>query len=363
MSPYASSMTPDQPPELDALAEQIKAWALALGFQQAGIADTDLSDAERRLDEWLAAGYAGEMEYMSRHGKRRSRPAELVPDTVRVITARMDYLPPEPTSPQAVLDDRAKAYVARYALGRDYHKIMRGRLRRLAVRIERSVGPFGYRVFVDSGPVLEKPLAQKAGLGWIGKHTNVINKDVGSWFLLGEIYTDLPLPVDAPATDHCGTCRACIDVCPTGAIVAPYVLDARRCVSYLTIELRGAIPEELRAGIGNRIFGCDDCQLACPWNKFARRTPEPDFRPRHGLDSGDLVALFGWTRAEWDARTAGSAIRRAGYAGWLRNIAVALGNAPTSAAIINALRARRRDASALVREHVRWALERHGDNL
>jgi len=352
-------MPPAPSPDIDALARRIKTWGSELGFQQTGITDTQLDDAERRLEEWLAAGFAGEMEYMRRHGRRRSRPAELVPNTVRVITARMDYLPREDPSPERLLDAPDKAYVARYALGRDYHKILRRRLQQLARRIEAAIGPFGYRVFVDSAPVLEKPLAQKAGLGWIGKHTNVINKDAGSWFLLGEIYTDLALPVDTPATDHCGTCRACIDVCPTRAIVAPYVLDARRCISYLTIELRGSIPVHLRRDIGNRIFGCDDCQHFCPWNKFARHTTESGFQPRHGLDSSDLTALFAWSNDEWDARTTGSAIRRAGYDGWLRNIAVALGNAPTTPAVTSALRSRRDDDSVLVREHVRWALEQH----
>jgi len=356
-------VTPDHPPDIDALPGLIRSWAAALGFQQTGISDTDLGAAEERLEKWLADGYAGEMAYMARHGRRRSRPAELVPDTIRVISTRMDYLPRESQPPQAVLDDPNKAYVARYTLGRDYHKLMRHRLQQLAERIRQSVGPFGYRVFVDSAPVLEKPLAQKAGLGWIGKHTNVINKDAGSWFLLGEIYTDLPLPTDAAAADHCGSCRTCIDVCPTGAIVAPYVLDARLCISYLTIELRGTIPVDLRGRVGNRIFGCDDCQLYCPWNKFARHSAEPDFQPRHALGTSDLVTLFGWTPAQWDTRTRGSAIRRAGYEGWLRNLAVALGNAPTSPAVIEALRARCEHESALVRDHVHWALDQHESQL
>jgi len=355
----APTMNTGQTPDLAELTASIKRWGAELGFQQIGIADTDLGVAEERLERWLASGYAGEMDYMSRHGSKRSRPAELVPATVRVISARMDYLPAERTPPRAVLDDPERGYVARYTLGRDYHKIMRRRLQRLATRVEQTIGPFGYRAFVDSGPVMEKPLAAKAGLGWIGKHTNLINRRSGSWFLLGEIYTDLPLPVDTPATDHCGTCTACIDVCPTRAIVAPYVVDARRCISYLTIELRGAIPVELRPAIGNRIFGCDDCQLFCPWNKFAQPTTEADFQPRHSLDTGALVDLFAWTRDEWDTRTRGSAIRRAGYDGWLRNLAVALGNAPSSRRVTAALRARRDDESALVREHVAWALARH----
>ncbi|MFW2404204.1 MAG: tRNA epoxyqueuosine(34) reductase QueG [Gammaproteobacteria bacterium] len=348
-------------PDIDALPDLIRTWAAELGFRQTGITDTDLGDAERKLERWLAAGYAGELNYMSKHGLLRSRPAELVPGTLSVITARMDYMTQPHEVMERELDNSNHGYVARYTLGRDYHKLMRRRLQRLANRIEDAIGPFGYRVFVDSAPVLEKPLAEKSGLGWIGKHTNVINKDAGSWFLLGEIYTDLPLPLDEPASNHCGTCRACIDVCPTGAIVAPYVLDARLCISYLTIELRDSIPVELRAPIGNRIFGCDDCQIVCPWNKFAQPTDESDFQPRHELDSSDLTQLFAWTRAEWDERTTGSAIRRAGYEGWLRNIAVALGNAPTAAPTLAALHSRADDESAMVREHVQWALQQHAD--
>ena len=341
------------------LAERIKAWGLELGFQQLGIADIQLDTAEHRLAEWLEAGFHGEMEYMSRHGQKRSRPDKLVSGTLRVISARMDYLPNEETSPTDLLDADSQAYIARYALGRDYHKVLRSRLQKLADRIAAEVGSFGYRVFVDSAPVLEKPLAQKAGLGWIGKHTNLINKEAGSWFMLGEIYTDLPLPGDNPARDHCGSCQACIDVCPTAAIVAPYVLDARRCISYLTIELKGAIPVEFRTAIGNRIFGCDDCQLFCPWNKFARHSNEEDFTPRHGLESADLVDLFAWDEENWDKNMQGSAIRRAGYQGWLRNIAIALGNATSSAQVIAALRSRQDHPSPIVREHVEWALLQH----
>jgi epoxyqueuosine reductase len=346
-------------PHPEKLAQQIKSWGSELGFQQIGIADVRLEQAEERLQEWLHSGYHGEMGYMARHGTRRSRPGDLVPDTVRVISGRMDYMPTEETSPLTLLNEKQRAYIARYALGRDYHKLLRKRLQKLADRIENDVGPFGYRVFVDSAPVMEKPLAANAGLGWIGKHTNLINKQAGSFFLLGEIYTDLPLPVDEPVGDHCGSCRACMDVCPTGAIVAPYLLDARRCISYLTIELKGEIPVEFREAIGNRIFGCDDCQLFCPWNKFARTTAEADFAPRHGLDTVDLVTLFAWTEAEWTEKTAGSAIRRAGYEGWLRNIAVALGNAPDSPAVLDALRSREHDESELVRDHVAWALSQH----
>jgi epoxyqueuosine reductase len=342
-----------------ALAADIRRWGAELGFQQVGISGIELAADEARLLNWLDAGYHGEMDYMARHGAKRSRPAELEPGTLRVISARMDYAPPGIAEAWDVLADGERAYVSRYALGRDYHKLLRSRLQKLADRIGEATGPFGYRVFTDSAPVLEKALAREAGLGWIGKHTLLLNRDAGSWFFLGEIYTDLPLPCDAAPTAHCGTCRRCIDVCPTGAIVAPYTLDARRCISYLTIELRGAIPEPLRPLIGNRVFGCDDCQLACPWNKFAQSTGEADFAPRHGLDRARLVELFAWSEQDFLERTAGMAIRRTGYEGWLRNLAVALGNAPTSAAVVAALEARADDASALVREHVAWALERH----
>ena len=336
----------------------IKGWGLELGFQQVGIADTDLSVAEDRLAAWLAAGYQGEMDYMARHGTRRSRPAELIPGTIRVISARMDYLPEGQGDLRRALEDPATAFVSRYALGRDYHKLLRRRLQRLADRIAATIGPFGYRVFVDSAPVLEKPLAQKAGLGWIGRHTTLINRDAGSWFVPGEIYTDLPLPVDTPGTDHCGTCRACIDVCPTRAIVAPYVLDARRCISYLTIELAGSIPEPLRPLMGNRIYGCDDCQLVCPWNRFAVLSAEADFRARWGLDQATLIGLFAWDEPEFLLRTEGSAIRRIGHVAWLRNLAVALGNGPATQTAVAALRTRLDHPSELVREHVQWALQR-----
>jgi epoxyqueuosine reductase len=339
-----------------ALAADIKGWALELGFQQAGIADPDLSADEARLLAWLDAGRHGEMHYMGRHGLKRSRAALLHPGTLRVISVRMDYLPEQAAPAWQVLDDPALAYVSRYALGRDYHKLLRKRLQRLAVRIQEAVGEFSYRVFTDSAPVLEKPLARAAGLGWIGKHTNLLNREAGSWFFLGEIYTDLALPADTPERDHCGTCRACLDACPTGAIVAPYELDARLCISYLTIELRGPIPEPLRPLIGNRIFGCDDCQLVCPWNRFAAATGEADFSPRHGLDSATLVALFQWSEQQFLRYTEGSAIRRIGYECWLRNIAVALGNGAGEESAVAALSARRAHPSALVREHVDWAL-------
>jgi epoxyqueuosine reductase len=341
------------------LASDIKRWGTELGFQQVGISDTALDEHETRLLNWLGRGRHGEMDYMQRHGTRRSRPADLLPGTLRVISARMDYWPPEAADPEGILADPARAYVSRYALGRDYHKLLRRRLQRLAERIASVAGPFGYRAFSDSAPVLEKALAQKAGLGWIGKHTNLLGETCGSWFFLGELYTDLPLPVDAPARNRCGTCQACLQACPTGAIVAPWQLDARLCISYLTIELRGPIPEALRPLIGNRIYGCDDCQLACPWNRFARATDEADFRSRNALDSSTLVQLFAWSREEFTARLQGSAIHRIGYACWLRNIAVALGNAPTTREVIAALERRADDASTLVREHVAWALGRH----
>jgi epoxyqueuosine reductase len=349
------------PPSIDyaTLATDIKAWARELGFADVGISGTDLGKDEAYLERWLADGHHGEMEYMSRHGTRRSRPAELEPGTLRVVSVRMDYVPPGTANAWDVINDGDKAYVARYALGRDYHKVMRNRLQKLAARIGERIGDFGYRAYVDSAPVLEKALARNAGLGWIGKHTVLINKRAGSYFFLGELYTDLPLPVDEPATAHCGSCRRCIDICPTQAIVGPYRLDARRCISYLTIELKGSIPEELRAPIGNRIFGCDDCQLICPWNKFAQEATEPDFAPRHSLDGPKLVDLFAWTEAEFLARTEGMAIRRTGYEGWLRNLAVGLGNAPTSTEILAALEARANDPSEVVREHVAWARAQH----
>ena len=341
------------------LAERIRTWGRELGFQQIGIADVAIPEDEARLLRWLELGRHGEMEYMQRHGRRRARPDELIPGTVRVIAARMDYLPPNTQPAAEILDEPSLGYVSRYALGRDYHKTMRRRLARLAEKIEAEVADSSHRVFVDSGPVLEKAFARQAGLGWIGKHTNVINSRAGSWFFLGEILTTLPLPIDEPATEHCGSCRACIDVCPTQAIVAPFELDATRCISYLTIELRGSIPIEFREAIGNRVYGCDDCQLVCPWNKFARITGELDFAPRHALDGSTLISLFEWTEEAFLRKTEGSAIRRIGYECWLRNVAVALGNAPTTPAVVAALEARREHPSALVREHVEWALQRH----
>ena len=345
--------------DMTALKGEVIKWCGELGFQQAGIADIDLADAEARLADWLKAKFHGSMDYMERHGSKRSRPEELVPGTVRVISVRMDYLPESQDAAKALLDDGSIAYISRYALGRDYHKVLRGRLRALARHIEERIGEFGYRVFVDSAPVLEKALAEKAGIGWVGKHTNVLNRDSGSWFFLGELYTDLPLPVDTPEVSHCGTCSACIDVCPTKAIVAPYSLDARRCISYLTIENKGAIPVEFRKAIGNRIYGCDDCQLFCPWNKFAEPTGEDDFAPRHGLDTPKLTDLFSWSEETWLEKTEGSAIRRIGHERWLRNVAVALGNADTTPEVQSALAARQHDESPLIAEHVEWALKQH----
>jgi epoxyqueuosine reductase len=347
------------PAALDDLARDLRAMAAALGFQALGVSAIDLAQDEARLLSWLARGMHGEMDYMTRHGTRRTRPAELVAGTVRVISARMDYLPDAPDMHEN-LADGARAYVSRYALGRDYHKVLRNRLQKLVDRMQARVGPFGYRVFADSAPVLEKPLARNAGLGWIGKHTNLIDPRNGSWFFLGEIYTDLPLPVDTPSEDHCGTCTRCIEACPTGAIVAPYQVDARLCISYLTIESHGPIPEALRPLVGNRIYGCDDCQLVCPWNKFARVSSEPDFRERQGLGSAKLIELFAWTEDQFERRMTGSAIRRIGHERWLRNIAVALGNAPSAPEVVAALMARAEHPSALVREHVAWALRRHG---
>ena len=353
-------------PDLAILARDIKRWAAELGFQQLGITDCELSEAEARLGTWLEKGLHGDMDYMARHGAKRTRPGELVPGTVRVISARMNYLPAGARASAEVLDAPDRAYLSRYAMGRDYHKVMRRRLQRLADRITAEVGPFNYRAFTDSAPVMEVALAEKAGLGWRGKHTLLLNREAGSYFFLGEIYTDLPLPVDVPAEEHCGTCRKCLDACPTGAIVRPYELDARRCISYLTIELKGSIPEALRPLIGNRVYGCDDCQLSCPWNRYAQQSDETDFAVRNGLDDAQLVDLFKWSEAEFHERLAGSAILRIGYDRWSRNLAVGLGNALRKLAgteraldVKQALERRRDDPSALVREHVGWALAQH----
>ncbi len=416
-----STIVPATAEQLATLPQSLRDWGRALGFADIRIADIDLGDADAALQSWLDAGFHGQMDYMAAHGSRRARPAELVPGTLRVICARMPYLPRghqdpnheiDPTTgrttdhtthhttdhktdhtthhttdhnahraPDSAADsadpdwrtaeaqrqaDPSAAVVSVYARGRDYHKVLRARLQQLAERIAQEVGPFGYRVFTDSAPVMEVELAQRAGLGWRGKHTLLLHRDAGSMFFLGEIYTDLPLPVDEPTTAHCGECRACIDICPTQAIVAPYRLDARRCISYLTIELKDSIPEDLRPLIGNRVYGCDDCQLACPWNKFAQRSALPDFDVRNGLDAASLVQLFAWTEAEFDTRLEGSAIRRIGHERWLRNIAVALGNAAAErrgdAVLVAALRARAAHPSPLVREHVQWALARHGQS-
>ena len=375
-------------PPAAALLADLKAWGAEFGFARLGVANIDLSSDEAHFRDWLVKGFNGEMEYLSRHGSKRYRPAELLPGTVSCISVRMDYWPKDAADAESVLagepppghtgagsvdrvavaahegaasgrvgrGDGSLGYISRYALGRDYHKLMRQRLQKLCDRIAETVGPFGYRAFADSAPVLEKALARNAGLGWIGKHTNLIDVKAGSYFFLGEIYLDLELPLDVDSSSHCGTCNACIPACPTGAIVAPYRLDARRCISYLTIELKGPIPTELRRPMGNRIYGCDDCQLACPWNKFARPTREPDFEVRHGLDRTDLPTLFAWTEEEFVEKTRGSAISRIGYERWLRNIAVALGNAPRSTTVSAALASRKDDPSALVREHVAWAL-------
>ncbi|PIE83622.1 MAG: tRNA epoxyqueuosine(34) reductase QueG [Candidatus Contendobacter odensis] len=344
------------PTELANLATTIKTWGHSLGFQHVGISDITLDEHEVYLLNWLTAGYHGEMDYMARHGTKRSRPAQLVPGTLRVITARMNYWLSNAADPWHVLKRPDLGYISRYALGRDYHKLLRQRLQKLAKQITNAIGAFGYRVFTDSAPVLEKALAQKAGLGWIGKHSNLLDRRVGSWFFLGEIYVNLPLPVDQPATAHCGQCNACLEICPTQAIIAAYRVDARRCISYHTIELRGSIPLQFRRAMGNRIYGCDDCQLVCPWNRFAQNTVEPDFRIRHRLDAPDLIALFHWDEMEFLRRTEGSAIRRIGHERWLRNIAVALGNAPNTPAVMDALRMRLTHPSENVREHVHWAL-------
>jgi epoxyqueuosine reductase len=346
-------------PSAHALRAAIARAAGELGLDAIGVSEITLAEDERHLQRWLERGWHGEMHYMARHGSKRSRPAELLPGTLRVISARMNYRAREARDAQAVLRESDIGYVSRYALGRDYHKLLRRSLRLLAEAVTALAGPHGYRVFVDSAPVLEKALARNAGLGWIGKHTNLIARDAGSWFFLGEVFTDLPLLPDATAEAHCGSCSACIPACPTGAIVAPYQLDARRCISYLTIELQGSIPPPLRAAMGNRIYGCDDCQLVCPWNKFARDASHPDFHVRHALDSPRLTELFGWSAGQFEQRMRGSAIYRIGYQRWLRNIAVALGNAASSDAVLAALAARRDDPSALVREHVDWALLQH----
>nr|WP_314479316.1 tRNA epoxyqueuosine(34) reductase QueG [uncultured Pseudomonas sp.] len=347
-------------PDLDPLAHNIKLWGQELGFAHVGIAGIDLGEHEHHLQRWLDAGYQGEMEYLGAHGSKRAHPEQLIPGTVRVVSLRMDYLPGDTQMAQRLAQPE-KAYVSRYALGRDYHKLVRKRVQLLADRIQAAIGPFGYRAFVDSAPVLEKALAEQAGLGWIGKNTLLLNRKAGSYFFLAELFVDLPLPVDqATASEHCGRCTACLDICPTQAFVGPYLLDARRCISYLTIELKGPIPVELRSMMGNRVFGCDDCQIVCPWNRFAKPTREQDFQPRHGLENAELAQMFLWDEPTFLRKTEGGPLRRAGYERWLRNLAVGLGNAPSTIPVIEALKVRRDDASALVREHVQWALARHG---
>ena len=342
---------------------------MALGFNEIGITDTNLQAAEAEHQAWIAKGFHGDMDYMAKHGVKRTRPAELVPDTIRVISARLDYLPPNATDSKAVVLDSSKAFISRYALGRDYHKVMRNKLQKLCAKIHSEINQFQssqskasdfeYRVFTDSAPVLEVALAEKASLGWRGKHTLLIDKNRGSWFFLGEIYTNLPLTIDEPSPNHCGTCTSCIEICPTRAIVAPYEVDARRCISYLTIELKGSIPLEFRPLIGNRVYGCDDCQLVCPWNKFAEITKEPDFAVKNGLDNISLVDCFYWTEDIFKTNMAGSAIYRIGYTQWLRNIAVGLGNAVTTPEVITALQTRMNDDSTMLREHIDWALAQH----
>jgi epoxyqueuosine reductase len=341
------------------LSNQIKQWGIELGFQQIGITDTHLELAEKRLEEWIQKGFHADMDYMHKHGLKRSRPALLHPDTISIISVRMNYLPELQENSENNLNNPVSAFISRYALGRDYHKLLRKCLQKLAQKIEQEIGIFGYRAFVDSAPVLEKAIAEKAGLGWIGKHSNIINKKAGSWFFLGEIYTSLPLAIDAKSNNHCGACTACIDICPTQAIVAPYQVDAKRCISYLTIEHKGSIPLEFRPLLGNRIYGCDDCQLICPWNRFAKLSKEADFNPRHNLNSQHLLALFAWTEAEFLQKTEGSAIRRIGYQQWQRNIAVSLGNAPKSKAVLQQLVLKKETSTELVTEHIIWAINPH----
>ncbi|MDF1796081.1 MAG: tRNA epoxyqueuosine(34) reductase QueG [Coxiellaceae bacterium] len=341
------------------LAEEIKHFGISLGFQQVGITDTCLDQAEEHLSNWLKNDYHADMEYMAKHGTKRTRPNELIPGTVTIISVRLDYMPPEQDC-EKILNNNQQAYVSRYALGRDYHKVLKKKLNKLAVWIQQRVGPFGYRAFVDSAPVMERAIANKTGQGWIGKNTCLINRNAGSYFFLGELYTDIPLPIDPPIeTEHCGRCTACLDICPTKAIVAPYQLDARRCISYLTIENTGPIPLEFRKAIGNRIYGCDDCQLCCPWNRFAQPTKELDFLPRHRLDNITLIECFLWAAEQYDKITQGSAMRRCSYDNWIRNVAVALGNCQTTPEVVNALQSRRNYTNDMVREHIDWALNQH----
>ncbi|GAB1266946.1 tRNA epoxyqueuosine(34) reductase QueG [Aurantivibrio infirmus] len=352
------------PPDYQQLAKQIKIWGRELGFQHIGITDTQLDQHNKHLEDWLEKGYEGEMSWLSTHSDKRKKPESLHPGTLRVISARMDYLPGD-TQQTKLLAEGDKAYIARYALGSDYHKLIRKRLAVLAEKISQAIGSdISQRPFVDSAPVLERAMAEKSGLGWIGKNTMLINKKAGSWFFLGELFTSLPLPTETDTSkNHCGTCHACLDICPTQAFAGPYELDARKCISYLTIEHKGSIPVELRKAIGNRVFGCDDCQIVCPWNKFAKPTEEKRFLPKHGLDNPDLCELFLWSEKEFLKNTEGSALRRSGYERWLRNLSVALGNAPSAPKIIAALKQRLNHESLLVREHVEWALKQHENKI
>lgn len=351
-------------PDYVTLASRIKSWSKTLGFQEITIADAnmDVTGVESGLNAWLDKGYHGNMQFMAKHGTKRTRPAELVPGTMRVISVRMNYMPSHVENSWDVIQDGEKAFISRYALGRDYHKVLRARLQKLADQITQEIGEFGYRAFSDSAPVMEVEWAAKSGLGWRGKHTLLLTREAGSLFFLGEIYTDLPLPIDEPMGNYCGSCSKCIDICPTQAIVGPYELDARRCISYLTIELKDSIPVPLRPLIGNRVYGCDDCQLVCPWNKFSKMTNENDFSVRHGLDNTTLAELFAWDENEFNTKMAGSPLRRIGHEQWLRNLAVGLGNAPSTPTVIEALQSRRDDESALIREHVQWALQQHDNN-
>ena len=343
----------------DQVKQHLQTWSRELGFQQLDISDVELGEDEQKLADWLNQGLNADMDYMQAHGIKRTRPAELVPGTISVISVRINYLTEPNATAAAALKNAHQGYISRYALGRDYHKLIRKKLQKLATKLSELIGPFGYRVFTDSAPVMERALARKAGLGWVGKHTNLIERHTGSWFFLGEIYTDLELPIShVQSGNYCGSCTACLEICPTQAIIAPYVVDARRCISYQTIENKGRIPVELRAGIGNRIFGCDDCQLACPWNRYAKLSTEPAFAPRSELKNIDLLELFSWSEEQFESTTRGSAIRRISYEQWLRNLAVAIGNAPKKAQYITALKARLDQASSMLKEHLDWALQK-----
>ncbi|MFV0548876.1 MAG: tRNA epoxyqueuosine(34) reductase QueG [Limnobaculum xujianqingii] len=344
------------PLDLNLLAQHIKQWGQALGFQQVGICDTDLTLEEPRLQAWLDKQYHGDMAWMARYGMMRARPHELEPGTLRVISVRMNYLPPHASFAKSLADPNI-GYISRYALGRDYHKVLRQRLKKLGEKIQQHCENLHFRPFVDSAPIMERPLAAKAGIGWTGKHSLIINREAGSWFFLGELLVDIPLPIDQPVAEECGRCIACMTLCPTGAIVEPYTVDARRCVSYLTIELEDAIPEELRPLMGNRIYGCDDCQMGCPWNRIAPLTEEQDFLPRPALHHSSLLELYAWDEATFLSKTEGSPVRRIGHFRWLRNISVALGNAPYQAKIIEALK-QRKGLYPIVDEHIEWALAR-----